>query len=218
VFDDADLERAVTEVVACKFRNAGQTCVCTNRIYVQAGIHDAFVERFSEAVGALHVGDPLDATTDIGPLVDAQGLEKVSHHVQDALAKGAQVVLGGRATGGLFFAPTVITGVNDDMALMQEETFGPVAPILRFEDEADAVAHANATPYGLASYLCTRDLARAVRVAEALEFGIVGVNDGVPSAAYAPFGGVKQSGIGREGGPWGIEEYLEVKFVSMNVG
>lgn len=218
VFDDADLDRAVPEVVACKFRNAGQTCVCTNRIYVQAGVHDAFVERFSEAVAALRVGDPLSGDTDIGPLVDAQGLEKVAHHVEDALAKGARVVRGGKASGGLYFEPTVLTGVSVDMALMQEETFGPVAPILRFEREADAVAHANASPYGLAAYLYTRDLSRAVRVAEALEFGIVGVNDGVPSAAYAPFGGVKQSGIGREGGPWGIEEYLEVKFVSMNVG
>ncbi len=217
VFDDADLERAVAEVTACKFRNAGQTCVCTNRIYVQSGIYDVFLERFTAAVEGLVPGDPLDDATDIGPLVDAAGLEKVVRHVDDAVAKGATVATGGRATGGLHYAPTVLTGVTDDMALMREETFGPVAPVLSFEHEEDAITRANATPYGLAAYLYTRDLSRAIRVSEALEYGIVGVNDGVPAAPYAPFGGVKQSGIGREGGPWGIEEYLEVKYVSLNL-
>ena len=217
VFDDADLDRAVSEVVACKFRNGGQTCVCTNRVYVQDGVYDAFIERFTAAVEGLVSGDPLDDGTDVGPLVDAAGLEKVERHVGDAIAKGATVVTGGRATGGLFYAPTVLTDISDDMALMSEETFGPVAPVLRFEREEDAVARANATPYGLAAYLYTRDLARAIRVSEALEYGIVGVNDGVPAAPYAPFGGVKRSGIGREGGPWGIEEYLEVKYVSLNL-
>jgi len=218
VFDDADLERAVAEVTACKFRNGGQTCVCTNRIYVQDGIYDAFVARFAEAAAGLKPGDPLDDSTDIGPLVDDAGLAKVQRHVDEAVAGGAQVVTGGRATGGRYYAPTVLTGVREEMAIMAEETFGPVAPVLRFSSEAEAIAKANATPFGLAAYLYTSDLARAIRVSEALDYGIVGVNDGVPAAPYAPFGGVKQSGIGREGGPWGIEEYLEVKYVSLGIG
>ena len=218
VFDDADLERAVAEVTACKFRNGGQTCVCTNRVYVQSGIYDAFLARFREVVEGLVPGDPMDDATDVGPLVDEAALVKVQRHVDEAVALGATVVTGGRATGGLYYLPTVLTGVGEDMAIMREETFGPVAPVLRFEDEAEAIARANATPYGLAAYLYTRDLARAIRVSEALEYGIVGVNDGVPAAPYAPFGGVKESGIGREGGPWGIEEYLEVKYVSLGVG
>ncbi len=217
VFDDADLDRAVAQVVACKFRNAGQTCVCTNRVYVQDGIFEAFVERFAAAVEALEVGDPLDDGTDIGPLVDGAGLAKVMEHVDEAVAKGATVVTGGRASGGLFYPPTVLTDVTNDMAIMHEETFGPVAPLVRFGTEAEAIEQANDTPYGLAAYLYTRDLARAIRVSEALEYGLVGVNDGVPAAPYAPFGGVKESGIGREGGPWGIEEYLEVKYVSFKL-
>jgi len=215
VFDDADLERAVEQVIACKYRNAGQTCVCTNRIYVQKGIQEAFVERYADAAGKLVVGDPLDEGTDIGPLVDEAGLTKVKQHVQDALAKGATAVRGGEATGGLYFAPTVLLGVTPDMQLMQEETFGPVSPILTFDADADAVRMANDTPYGLAAYIYTNDLSRAFHVSEALEYGIVGVNDGVPSVPYAPFGGVKQSGLGREGGPWGIDEYLETKFISI---
>lgn len=215
VFDDADLERAVAQVVACKYRNAGQTCVCTNRIYVQDGIYDAFIERYTAAVSDLVVGDPLSDATDIGPLVDEQGLEKVERHLADATDKGARVLLGGRARDGLYFDPTVVVDVTDAMLMMQEETFGPVSPILSFAHEEEAVAAANATPYGLAAYLYTNDLSRAFRVSEALEYGIVGVNDGVPSVPFAPFGGVKQSGIGREGGPWGIQEYLETKFVSM---
>ncbi len=218
VFDDADLTAAVREVLACKFRNAGQTCVCTNRIYVQDGIHDAFVAAFADAVRGLKMGDPLVDGTEVGPLVDAQGMAKVEAHVADAVAKGATVVTGGARRDGLFFEPTLLTGVEPGMKLLEEETFGPVAPVLRFSTEAEAIERANATPFGLASYVYTRDLARAIRVAEALEYGIVGVNDGVPSVAYAPFGGVKQSGIGREGGPWGLEEYLETKFVSLGIG
>jgi len=218
VFDDADLATAVREVTACKFRNAGQTCVCTNRIYVQEGIHDAFVAAFADAVRALRVGDPLADGTDVGPLVDAQGLAKVEAHVADAVARGATVVVGGRAGAGLYYPPTLLTDVAPGMLLLEEETFGPVAPVLKFATEAEAVERANATPYGLAAYLYTRDLARALRVAEALDYGIVGVNDGVPSVAHAPFGGVKQSGVGREGGAWGLEEYLETKFVSLGIG
>jgi succinate-semialdehyde dehydrogenase/glutarate-semialdehyde dehydrogenase len=218
VFDDADLTAAVREVLACKFRNAGQTCVCTNRIYVQDGIHDAFVAAFADAVRGLTLGDPLADGTDVGPLVDAQGMAKVEAHVADAIAKGATLVTGGARREGLFFEPTLLTGVEPGMKLLEEETFGPVAPVLRFATEAEAIERANATPFGLASYVYTRDLGRAIRVAEALDYGIVGVNDGVPSVPYAPFGGVKQSGIGREGGPWGLEEYLETKFVSLGIG
>lgn len=217
VFDDADVDRAVREVIACKFRNAGQTCVCTNRIYVQAGIHDAFTAALVEAVAKLRVGDPLSAETDIGPLIDEQGMEKVEAHVADAVARGATVLLGGSRVDGLFFQPTVVTGVDPDMVLMHEETFGPVAPVLVFDTEEEAIERANATPYGLAAYVYTNDLARALRVSEALEYGIVGVNDGVPAVPHAPFGGVKQSGIGREGGHWGIDEYLEVKYVSLGI-
>lgn len=215
VFADADIESAVREVLASKFRNAGQTCVCANRIYVHDAVHDAFVERFAAAVAALRVGDPLDEATQIGPLVDAQGLDKVRAHVDDALERGATAVVGGSAGEGLVFCPTVLTGVAPGMRILEEETFGPVAPIIRFEADEEAVRQANDTPYGLAAYLWTRDLSRAFRVAEALDYGIVGVNDGLPSAAQAPFGGVKMSGVGREGGKWGIEEYLNLKFISI---
>ena len=218
MFDDADLDTVVREVTACKFRNAGQTCVCTNRIYVQDGIHDAFVEAFTGAVRALRLGDPLEETTDVGPLVDEPGVRKVEDHVADAVARGARVVTGGVRGDGLFYEPTLLVGVEPGMKILEEETFGPVAPVLRFSTEAEAIARANDTPYGLAAYLYTRDLARAIRVAEALEYGLIGVNDGVPSVAHAPFGGVKASGIGREGGPWGIEEYLETKYVSLGIG
>ncbi len=217
VFEDADLDRAVAEAMACKYRNAGQTCVCANRIYVQASVLDAFTERYAAAAQQLRVGDPLLDSTDIGPLVDAAGLEKVKAHVADALAKGAEVVTGGHALDGLYFEPTVLTGVTSDMRLMSEETFGPVAPLVSFDSEEEAVRLANDTPYGLAAYFYTNDLSRAFRVAEALEYGIVGVNDGVPSTPYVPFGGVKQSGLGREGGYWGLEEYLETKYISLGL-
>ncbi|MFA5551691.1 MAG: NAD-dependent succinate-semialdehyde dehydrogenase [Trueperaceae bacterium] len=214
VFDDADLDEAVAQVLASKFRNSGQTCVCTNRVYVQAGVVDEFTARYAEAAAKLVVGNPLDEATDIGPLVDEQAVAKVSRHVEDAVARGATVLTGGERDG-LYFAPTVLKGVPSDALIMQEETFGPVAPVASFETAAEAVALANSSQFGLAAYLYTNDLSRAVRVAEELEYGIVGVNDGVPSVPYAPFGGVKQSGVGREGGPWGLEEYLETKFVSV---
>ena len=217
VFADADLDAAVKDVFASKFRNAGQTCVCANRIYVHADVHDRFVERFAAAAAGLRVGDPLDETTQIGPLVDAQGLAKVRAHVDDALSKGARAVLGGTSGEGLTFNPTVLTSVSRGMRILEEETFGPVAPIVPFTEESDAIRHANDTPFGLAAYLWTRDLSRAFRVAEALDYGIVGVNDGLPSTAQAPFGGMKMSGVGREGGLWGIEEYLDVKYMSIGI-
>ena len=215
IFEDADVDQAVTEAVACKFRNTGQTCVCTNRIYVHSSLLEDFTRRYTKAVEALTVGDPLSDGTQIGPLVDEQGFEKVKAHVKDALDKGATLVTGGHALDGLFFEPTILAGVTEDMQLMQEETFGPVAPILSFDDDDEAVRLANNTPYGLAAYIYTKDLTRAFEVSERLEYGIVGVNDGVPSTPHTPFGGVKASGIGREGGKWGIEEYLEVKYISM---
>jgi succinate-semialdehyde dehydrogenase/glutarate-semialdehyde dehydrogenase len=217
IFDDANLEAAVREAIACKFRNAGQTCICTNRIYVHEGVADEFSERLSQAVAALRVGNPLEDATQIGPLVDAQGFAKVEAHVTDAIEKGAHVLTGGRPIEGLFFQPTVLTGVTPGMLVMQEETFGPVAPVLTFRADAEAVRLANDTPYGLAAYLWTNDLGRAYHVAEALDYGIVGVNDGVPATAQAPFGGMKNSGLGREGGRWGIEEYLDIKSISISL-
>ena len=215
VFEDADIAAAVTQVMATKFRNAGQTCVCANRIYVHASIREAFVTKMSDAVRALRVGDPLSDTTQVGPLVDRAGLDKVASHVSDAVAKGARAVVGGQAGPGLFFEPTLLVDVVAGMRILEEETFGPVAPIISFTSEADVVAAANNTPYGLAAYLWTRDLGRAFRVSEALDYGIIGVNDGLPATPHAPFGGVKASGIGREGGRWGLEEYLDVKYVSI---
>ena len=220
VFDDADLDLAVAGALASKYRNAGQTCICANRVYVQSGIHDRFVEALSTASRALSVGDGFTPGTHIGPLVDDRAVAKVEEHIAGAIAGGATIVTGGRRLpppdghADRFFAPTVITGVQPGMAIMTEETFGPVAPVIRFEDEADAVAKANDTPYGLAAYLYTRDASRLMRVAEALEYGIVGANDGLPSTPQAPFGGFKESGLGREGGKWGLDEYLETKFVS----
>lgn len=215
VFEDADLENAVAQVMASKFRNAGQTCVCANRIYVHESVAEEFADRYAAAAEALVVGDPLAEETEIGPLVSEAALAKVTRHVNDATERGAELLVGGSALGGLYYAPTVLTNVPRDALMMREETFGPVAPISLFSSDKEAVRLANDTPFGLAAYIYTNDLSRAFHVTEALDYGIVGVNDGVPSAPYAPFGGMKQSGIGREGGKWGLEEYLETQFVSM---
>jgi succinate-semialdehyde dehydrogenase / glutarate-semialdehyde dehydrogenase len=219
VFDDADLEKAAKEVALSKFRNTGQTCICTNRVLVHETVQPRFTEAFSDLTASLRVGDPMLEDTQIGPLVDEQGFAKVVAAVEDAVAKGAKVAVGGQKRGGLFYTPTVLTGVRRGMKVLDEETFGPVAPVAPFRDDADAVAMANATGYGLAAYLWTRDLGRAFRVSEALEYGMVGVNDGVPSAMApnAPFGGMKDSGVGREGGAWGLDAYLEVKLVSLGL-
>jgi len=215
VFDDADLDQAVVGAIQSKFRNAGQTCVCANRIYAQAGIHDAFVEKLAAAVAKLKIGNGAEAGTDIGPMIDEAAVAKVEEHIADALAKGGRLVAGGarHELGRSFFAPTVVAGVTREMAVAQEETFGPLAPVFRFTDEADAIAQANDTRFGLAAYFYARDLGRVWRVAEALEYGIVGVNSGIISTEVAPFGGVKESGIGREGSKYGIEDYLEIKYM-----
>ncbi len=217
VFDDADLDRAVAGALASKYRNSGQTCVCANRILVQAGIYDAFAAKLAEEAAKLKVGDGTEAGVMQGPLINAAAIEKVEAHVQDAVAKGARVMVGGKrhALGGTFYEPTVLAGVTTDMRLAQEETFGPVAPLFRFKDEAEAIRIANDTPYGLAAYFYTRDLPRAWRVAEALEYGMVGINEGIISTELAPFGGVKESGLGREGSHHGIEEFVELKYVMM---
>jgi succinate-semialdehyde dehydrogenase/glutarate-semialdehyde dehydrogenase len=217
VFDDADLEAAVQGALVAKFRNAGQTCVCTNRIYAQAGIHDAFVTRLSEAVAGLRVGPGDEAGTEIGPLISAAALAKVEAHLADACAKGAQVVTGGARMEGTFFQPTVLTGVTAGMAVAREETFGPLAPVFRFDTEAEVIAAANDTEFGLASYVFTRDLGRVWRVMEALEYGMVGVNTGLISTEVAPFGGIKQSGLGREGSRHGIEDYTELKYACLGL-
>lgn len=221
VFDDADLADAVDQVIASKFRNAGQTCICANRIYVQRGIHDRFVEALTARTAALQVGPGTRPGVEIGPLIDEAALEKVQRHVDDAVHRGARVATGGRRltdgdlARGQFFAPTVIAGVTPDMLITREETFGPVAGVAMFDTERDAVREANATPYGLAAYVQTRDYARMFRVAEGLDYGVIGVNDGAPSSPSGPFGGMKASGFGREGGAFGIDEYLDVKFVSI---
>ena len=210
VFDDADLDRAVAGAILCKFRNAGQVCIAANRLLVQDGIHDAFVERYAQAITALRVGAGTEQGVTVGPLIDRQGLEKVVAHVQDARAKGAEILLGGgrHERGGLFFEPTLLTGVTDDMAMSQDETFGPVAGIRRFGDENEGIRIANDTPYGLAAYFYSRDIGRVWRVGEGLEYGIVGVNTGFVSTEVAPFGGMKESGMGREGSKYGIEDWL----------
>jgi succinate-semialdehyde dehydrogenase/glutarate-semialdehyde dehydrogenase len=215
VFDDADLEAAVAGAIASKYRNAGQTCVCANRLLVQSGIYDRFAARLAAAVGTMKVGDGLEPDTKIGPLIDAKAVAKVEQHVADSIAKGATLIAGGKRVGsaGTFFAPTVLTNVTADMLPMREETFGPVAPLMRFETEADAIRIANDTEFGLAAYFYSRDIARVWRVAEALESGMVGINEGLISTEVAPFGGVKESGIGREGSKYGIEEYLETKYL-----
>ncbi|TVQ35530.1 MAG: NAD-dependent succinate-semialdehyde dehydrogenase [Geminicoccaceae bacterium] len=217
VFDDADLDAAVEGAIASKFRNAGQTCVCMNRLYVQAGVHDAFAEKFAAKVAALKVGNGLETGVQIGPLIDTDAVKKAQAHVEDALAKGARLVTGGKphAAGDQFFQPTVLAGCTPDMVIAHEETFGPVAPIFRFETEDEAIALANDSEVGLAGYFYARDVGRIMRVAEALEVGIVGVNDGVVSTEVAPFGGFKESGLGREGSKYGLDDFLEIKYVSI---
>jgi succinate-semialdehyde dehydrogenase / glutarate-semialdehyde dehydrogenase len=217
VFDDADLDAAVEGAIASKYRNAGQTCVCANRILVQDSVHDAFAEKMTAAVRNLKVGPATDTATDIGPLVNASALEKVQTLLEDAVGKGARVLTGGgpHELGGTFFEPTVVAGVTAGMEMAVEEIFGPVAPLYRFGSEEEAVRIANDTPYGLASYFYARDPGRIFRVAESLEYGMVGINTGLISTPIAPFGGVKQSGIGREGGAYGIDEYLETKYLCL---
>jgi succinate-semialdehyde dehydrogenase/glutarate-semialdehyde dehydrogenase len=215
VFDDADLEAAVAGAIASKYRNAGQTCVCANRLLIQSGIYDRFAARLAEVAGQMAVGDGLDANTKIGPLIDENAVKKVEQHIADSVAKGAKILIGGkrRAGAGTFFAPTVLTDVTPDMLPMHEETFGPIAPLLKFETEADAIRLANDTPFGLAAYFYSRDIQRVWRVAEALESGMVGINEGIISTEVAPFGGVKESGIGREGSKYGIDEYVQLKYL-----
>ena len=217
VFDDADLDRAVAGAVASKFRNAGQTCVCANRILVQLGIYDAFAEKLTAAVERLKVGHGTEKGVTVGPLINNQAIEKVEAHVIDAVEAGAKVVVGGKRSslGGTFYEPTILTNVKPEMRVAHEETFGPVAPLIKFAFEEEAIHIANDTMYGLAAYFFTRDLARSWRVAEALEYGIVGVNEGVTSTEIAPFGGFKESGIGREGSHHGIEEFVEIKYTLM---
>ena len=218
VFDDADLDEAVIGAIACKFRNNGQTCVCANRIYVQAGVYEEFTKRFKVAVEAMKVGDGF-AGADLGPLISKPALAKVEDHIADALSKGAVVATGGKPhdLGGTFFEPTILTGVTQDMTVSKEETFGPMAPLFKFENVDDVIAMANDTIFGLAAYFYAKDLSRVYKVAEALEYGIIGVNTGIISTEVAPFGGVKQSGLGREGSHHGMDEYLELKYICMSV-
>jgi succinate-semialdehyde dehydrogenase / glutarate-semialdehyde dehydrogenase len=219
VFDDADLDAAVEGAILCKFRNNGQTCVCANRIYVQAGVYDAFAEKLTAKLKEMKVGDGLEEGTSFGPLINSEAVEKVREHIEDALSKGGKVAFGGSQhnLGGTFFQPTIVTGVTQDMQVAQDETFGPMAPLFKFEDEDEVIAMANDTIFGLASYFYAKDLSRVYKVAEALEYGIVGVNTGIISTEVAPFGGVKQSGLGREGSHHGIEDYLEMKYICMSI-
>src|SRR5512135_893146 len=217
VFDDADIDAAVEGAMVSKYRNMGQTCVCANRIYAQDGIYDAFVEKLSKKVAAMKIGDGTEAGVTQGPLINMEAIDKVEKHIADAVKHGAKIVTGGKrhALGGTFFEPTVLAEVKSDALVSQEETFGPLAPVIRFKDEADVIAMCNKSPFGLASYFYARDLGRVWRVAEALESGMVGVNSGLITTEVAPFGGVKESGLGREGSHHGIEEYLEIKYVMM---
>jgi len=219
VFDDADLDEAVIGAIACKFRNNGQTCVCANRIYVQAGVYDAFAKKLKVAVEALKVGDGLSDGTTLGPLIEPKAVSKVEEHLSDALSKGAKVLTGGKPhdLGALFFEPTIVTDATKDMLVSNDETFGPFAPLFRFEDEDDVIVQANDTIFGLASYFYAKDLSRVAKVAEALEYGIIGVNTGIISTEVAPFGGVKQSGLGREGSSFGVDDYLELKYVCTGI-
>jgi succinate-semialdehyde dehydrogenase/glutarate-semialdehyde dehydrogenase len=219
VFDDADLDAAVQGALASKYRNTGQTCVCANRVLVQTGVYEAFTRKLVEAVAKLRVGDGLKGVTDQGPLIDTKALAKVEEHIADAVGKGAKIATGGKrhALGGTFFQPTVLIDVKPNMAVAREETFGPIAPLFRFETEADAIRMANDTEFGLAAYFYTRDLSRSWRVSEALEYGIVGLNTGIISTEVAPFGGIKESGFGREGSKYGILDYTELKYVCTGI-
>ena len=218
VFDDADLDKA-EGALASKFRNAGQTCVCANRLYVQDGVYDRFAEKLQQAVEKLRIGDGLQDGVTTGPLIDEKAVAKVEEHIADAIAKGAKVVTGGKphALGGNFFQPTILVNVPDSAKVAKEETFGPLAPLFRFKDEADVIAQANDTEFGLAAYFYARDLSRVFRVGEALEYGIIGINTGIISTEVAPFGGVKASGLGREGSKYGIEDYLEIKYMCIGL-
>ena len=219
VFDDADLDKAVEGALASKFRNSGQTCVCTNRVYAQSGLYDEFCRKLSEKVAALKLGNGLEDGVNQGPMIEEKAVEKVEQHIADALAKGASCLTGGKrsALGGTFFEPTVLSGVTAQMAVAREETFGPLCPVFRFETEAEVIEAANNTEYGLAAYLFTSDIARQWRVGEALEYGMVGINTGLISSEVAPFGGVKRSGLGREGSKYGADEYLELKYLCIDV-
>ncbi|HDT3905810.1 TPA: NADP-dependent succinate-semialdehyde dehydrogenase [Raoultella ornithinolytica] len=219
VFDDADLDKAVEGAMASKFRNAGQTCVCANRLYVQDGVYARFAEKLQQAVEQLHLGDGLQAGVTTGPLIDEKAIAKVQEHIADAVGKGARVITGGKvdALGGNFFQPTILVDVPDGAKVAKEETFGPLAPLFRFTDEADVIRQANDTEFGLAAYFYARDLSRVFRVGEALEYGIVGINTGLISNEVAPFGGVKASGLGREGSKYGIEDYLEIKYMCIGL-
>ena len=219
VFDDADLDEAVAGAIMCKFRNNGQTCVCANRIYVQAGVYDAFAEKLAAALSQMKIGDGLEDGVALGPLINQDAITKVQEHIADATAKGGTVFYGGESHQGegFFMPPTIVTGATKDMAVATEETFGPLAPLFKFEDVDEVIALANDTIFGLASYFYAKDLSRVYKVAEALEYGIVGVNTGIISTEVAPFGGVKQSGLGREGSHHGIDDYLELKYICMSV-
>ena len=219
VFDDADLDAAVEGAMVSKYRNNGQTCVCANRLYVQSGIYDAFAKKLAEKVGAMKVGDGFEAGVNAGPLITRAAVDKVEEHIADALGKGAKVAVGGKpdAKGGLFFQPTILTGVTTDMMVAREETFGPVAPLFKFDTEEQVIEMANNTEFGLASYFYSKDMSKIFRVAEALEYGMVGINTGLISTEVAPFGGIKQSGQGREGSKYGIEDYIEIKYLCLSI-
>ncbi|MHC6227966.1 NADP-dependent succinate-semialdehyde dehydrogenase [Pseudomonas sp. X10] len=217
VFDDADLDKAVEGAIISKYRNNGQTCVCANRIYVQDGVYDAFAEKLKAAVGKLKIGNGLEDGTTTGPLIDGKAVAKVQEHIEDAVGKGAKVLSGGKLIEGNFFEPTILVDVPKTAAVAKEETFGPLAPLFRFKDEAEVIAMSNDTEFGLASYFYARDMSRVFRVAEALEYGMVGINTGLISNEVAPFGGIKASGLGREGSKYGIEDYLEIKYLCISV-